>query len=101
MPHRLAIRAQKHHLVNNGQISTSNLEFEEISNEVSETISGGIGFYSRRFPQLSQMFDKIKKIGDDKADDDNTVVKNYESPDGLVKTTEIVQTNKYADYQVF
>ncbi len=101
MPHRLAIHAQKYHLVNNAQISTSNLEFEEISNEVSETISGGISFPSYRFPRLSLMFDKVKKIGDDKEDDDNTVVKNYESPDGLIKTTEIIQTNKYADYQVF
>jgi hypothetical protein len=81
------------------QISTSDLGFEEISNEVSETISGGRSGFSDIFP-FSKMFDKIKKRGEDKADDSNTVINNYESPDGLVKTTETVQTNKYADYQV-
>jgi hypothetical protein len=100
MPYGFAIHALKRHWVNNAQITSNDLEFEEISNEVSEKISGGVNFYSHRFPQLPLMFDKIKTIGDDKADDENTIVKKYESPDGLVKTTEIIQNNQYSNYQV-
>jgi hypothetical protein len=96
MPYAFESHAKNRHWVNNAQIITNDLEFEEISNEVSEKISGGISFYSRQFPQLPLMLDKIQKNGDD----ENTIVKNYESPDGLVKTTEVIKTSKYVDYHV-